>query len=54
MLCLSAAPVNDKRKLLKSEKADSKRQQDVFHSKIRMEDKIDILKKEIVILKIKQ
>ncbi len=46
-------PVNDIGHLLKGKKADTKRQQDVLQIKIRMEGKIYVFNKEVIIFEVK-
>lgn len=53
MFAFSQASVNDEGQLLKRKKADAQRQQDMLQRVVRMKNIIDILYKEIIILKIK-
>lgn len=53
MFSLMLASVYDEGNLLEGKKADTKRQQDIMHGHICMENGIDIFKEEIIILEIK-
>ena len=54
MLRPSGAPVNNKGKLLECKKAYPKRKQNMLQRKIRAEYQVDVFKKEIIVLKVKQ
>ena len=53
MFSLMLASVYDEGNLLEGKKADTKRQQDIMHGYICMENGIDVFKEEIIILEIK-
>ena len=53
MFSLMLASVYDEGNLLEGKKADTKRQQDIMHGHICMENGINVFKEEIIILEIK-